>query len=383
MWGAPTAEQSAIGFEEMRKAVGEIADIRQNPPAIIIPQTGGRVIFKTLDDPDHARGFTFNGAVLDEASMLKEKAWYEVVRPTLSDTNGWMLAIATPKGMNWFWRESWLALERQDSMFWQVPTLGVEIVEDRLVRKPHPMENPFFNFEEAQQIFETVPRRFFEQEFLAQFTDDAGGVFRGVGAVAKIKHPSEPGLHQNHHFVMGADFGKAHDFTVLTLYCIECKKVMDWDRFNQIDYAFQRKRLKSLYEKWKPYLILGERNAMGLPVLEDLSREGLPIGSGEDGELGFITTAKSKPPLIESLSLGIEKGQLEIPEEYSTELQAYTFTRNEATGRKTYQAPEGCWDDRVISLALAYQAAGGSGGASTQADIQVGDHREYMIDDWY
>ena len=38
----------------------------------------------------------------------------------------------------------------------------------------------------------------------------------------------------------------ADDWTVLTLACQECNRVVDWDRFNQIDYTYQRAHSRDL-----------------------------------------------------------------------------------------------------------------------------------------
>ena len=50
---------------------------------------------------------------------------------------------------------------------------------------------------------------------------------------------SEPGA-QGHSIYGGLDWAMADDWTVLTLACQECNRVVDWDRFNQIDYTYQR-----------------------------------------------------------------------------------------------------------------------------------------------
>jgi hypothetical protein len=82
------------------------------------------------------------------------------------------------------------------------------------------------------------------------------------------------------------------------------------DRFNQIDYAFQRKRLQDHAHRWKPSGVMPERNSIGEPNIEDLQRDGMAIMTGPDNKPGFFTSATSKPALIEDLSLVIEKGEL-------------------------------------------------------------------------
>jgi hypothetical protein len=149
---------------------------------------------------------------------------------------------------------------------------------------------------------------------------------------------------------MGVDWGKHNDWTSLTVICRDCRRVVDWDRFNEVDYAYQRRRLAALARKWGCAHVLAESNAMGEPNIEELQRAGLPVA-------GFATTATSKPPLVESLALALEQGQLAVPVDYVGELQAYEQARNAITNRPTYGAPRGMHDDRVMSLALAWRAA--------------------------
>jgi hypothetical protein len=73
--------------------------------------------------------------------------------------------------------------------------------------------------------------------------------------------------------------------------------------------------------------------------------------------IGFATTATSKPPLIESLALAIERAEWQLPEEDADELEAYEMKVSANTGRPTYSAPEGAHDDRVVADALMNHAA--------------------------
>lgn len=195
------------------------------------------------------------------------------------------------------------------------------------------------------------------EEFDCDFTGSGGGVFPGVGKVAMIERPDAPEAHVKHRIVVGVDWAKRADFTVLTAYCAKCKRVIDWERFNQIDYIYQREKLKAFTAKWQAHTTLPERNSIGDPNIEMLLRDRIPIMAGPDGKPGFETTGTTKPDLIELLRLKIERGEIAIPKEYAGEMQAYEMTRNKVTGRPSYSAPNGLHDDRVMSLALAVWAA--------------------------
>lgn len=181
-WGAPTQKQVSFGWEESKRAFRDVGKIFESYPRHIEFVGGGWIVYDTLDDPENAKGGSYDFCILDEASLIKPAAWYEVLRPILADSHGWAIFIFTPRGLNWTWQE-W-AKEKPMSKSWQIPTLGCEVVGEELVRRPHPLENPHFSWQEAQDLHRDLPPELFQQEFLAQFIEGAGLVFRNVDACA-------------------------------------------------------------------------------------------------------------------------------------------------------------------------------------------------------
>lgn len=350
IWGAPTFDQVRIGWKETRTAAGDVAKFTQQTMTATFP-SGGSIIYRSLDDPDNARGHTADGVLLDEVGDVKEAAWNEVLRQMLIDTGGWLLGVGTPKGRNWFWKEYLAAKDRTDSISWQVPTVGCEIVDNILIRKPHPMENPDISFDEIERLFETLPLRVFQQEILAEFIEGEGSVFRNIDAC--MNAPLEPSLddHEGHHIVAGLDWGKV-DFTAMSIGCATCHIELARDRFNKIDYHFQYKRVQVMHDRWQVNNWLVETNSIGIPNFEALQRADLPVS-------GFETTASSKPPLIENLALALERTEWQFQGDpiWTGELEAYERKVSPTTGRSQYSAPSGLNDDTVIARALMLQAA--------------------------
>ena len=62
---------------------------------------GSIIALKGADNYDGLRGVGLNFLCIDEFADVNDKAWYEVLRPTLSDTQGKALFCGTPKGFNW------------------------------------------------------------------------------------------------------------------------------------------------------------------------------------------------------------------------------------------------------------------------------------------
>jgi hypothetical protein len=215
---------------------------------------------------------------------------------------------------------------------WQMPTAA----------------NPYIDPIEIEAARQMLPERVFSQEYLAEFLEDGGGVFRNVRATATAPLDPEP---VNNPTVIGVDWGKHEDFTVLTVIDTQRRVMVDMDRFNQIDYTVQTQRLKTLAKKWKPHAIIAERNSIGEPLIEQLILDGLPVQP-------FTTTNSSKQAVIDGLALAFERSELAIlPDEtLIAELQAYAMERL-PSGLLRYGAPEGFHDDCVMSLALAWYGA--------------------------
>lgn len=335
-WVAPTSDVARRGWAKILPLVQRIpgTDIRRALREIALPG-GGVIGFKTADSDAGLLGEGLDYLIIDEAAIVRETAWTQELRPALTDKQGGVMFISTPRGRNWFWRAYMLGLdpEQPDWASWRFPTSA----------------NPIIAPTEIDAARDLLPTRAFEQEYLAEFLEDGGVVFRNISGAINAPMPGQYGQHIGHSIVIGADWGKANDYTVFTAVCRECRQMVDFDRMNTIDYALQVGRLQTMARKWGTVTVHAESNAMGEPIIETIARQGLKVR-------GFQTTAASKPPLIESLALAIERGEIALQDVpvLVGELEAYTMTLNKVTGRPTYGAPDGLHDDCVMSLALAW-----------------------------
>lgn len=64
---------------------------------------GARVRLFGADNADAMRGLGFDGIFMDEYGDFKPSVWGAVIRPALSDKQGWAVFAGTPKGKNQFW----------------------------------------------------------------------------------------------------------------------------------------------------------------------------------------------------------------------------------------------------------------------------------------
>lgn len=294
----------------------------------------GAIDMWSLDSPDSARGRKYKRAVVDEAAMIAnfQEAWQAAIRPTLTDFKGDAFWLSTPRGMNFFKQGFDYGQDplMEDWASWQFPTSA----------------NPFISVDEIEKARQELPELTFKQEYLAEFLQSEGAVFRNIepNLTAPIAKPED---HAGHRIVSGLDWAQKHDFTAHSIGCADCKVELELDRFNKIDWAFQRARIKAARQRWAIDQILAEENSIGSPNIEALQNEGLPV-------VPFTTTAQSKGPLIQSLALAFERKEfqwLNIPIA-TAELVAYESKISTVTGRATYSAPEGMNDDTVIARAL-------------------------------
>lgn len=299
---------------------------------------GSQLWFKSADNPDALRGRGIDFLVVDEAAMVKSEAWLNALRPSLSDTQGKAVFISTPKGHNWFF-ELWTRGKDpkfSDYQSWSYPTAG----------------NPYINKQEIEAARQTLPESVFRQEYLAEFIENVGTVFRGVDNCVKgaLEEPQ-----QHKRYYIGCDLAKYEDFTVL---CVldESGHVCGFDRYGKLDWTFQCRRIVNLTRHYNARLLI-DSTGVGDPIYDELRREGIRVE-------GYKFTNASKADLIENLSIQIENKQVSYPEipELINELKLFGYEML-PSGLTRYCAPKGFHDDCVIGLALAawwLKKAGGS-----------------------
>ena len=345
-WVAPTYALAFEVWRDFKRRLAPFWEHKLEAERHIDLPGGGSITIRSADDPNALRGVGLDYLVVDEAAYVVEEAWTAALRPALTDRRGHALLISTPRGRNWFWR---LFLRGGDPAHpewksWQYPSASNRHLDPGEI-------------EDARRL---LPARIFRQEYLAEFLEGGGEVFRRVRPAATA--PSDAIPQPGRTYVMGCDWGRRDDFTALAVIDAEAGQMVALDRFTLVEWALQRERLVGLAGRWNVARILAEANAMGEPNIEALQHEGLPIEA-------FWTTAQTKQYLVESLGLAIERGELAIlPDETLLgELEAYTYTML-PSGRMRYHAPSGLHDDTVMALALAWRAAGTSRPALGMAD---------------
>lgn len=78
---------------------------------------GAKIRLFGADNADAIRGLGFSGVYMDEFGDFKPSVWGNVIRPALSDRQGWAVFGGTPKGKNQFWSIRETALQQPADWF--------------------------------------------------------------------------------------------------------------------------------------------------------------------------------------------------------------------------------------------------------------------------
>lgn len=129
----------------------------------IILRNGSTISLKGADNYDSLRGVGLDFIVLDEFADISPDAFYEVLRPTLSDKQGRALFIGTPKGIgNWAYEIYQNTLE--DPSAWS--SYSFTTIEGGNVLE-----------EEIESARRDLDERTFRQEYLATFETFSGRIY--------------------------------------------------------------------------------------------------------------------------------------------------------------------------------------------------------------
>ena len=324
-WVTPVYKQSKKVFDEMERVTRASGLFEFHRSDLWIKGFGSTITFYSGEKPDNIRGNTFDYLIIDEMAFTRSELWDEVLSATVLVRGKKVLFISTPKGRNHFHR---LALQHnydERYKYFQFSSY----------------DNPLIDGQDLEERKRSLPDHIFRQEYMAEFVDNASGLFRNISACIGTGQPTAK-------MYAGLDIGRADDYTVLSVINSDGHMVavyrwrhMEWSQI--IDQVTAKIKLHNA-------LTLVEVNNQGDVFYEMLAK------SCRNMVEPWVTSAKSKPQLIEDLAVSFEQAELRVHNErwLLDELEAFTYIYNPATRQVKYSAPDGLHDDGVISLALAW-----------------------------
>ena len=127
----------------------------------ILLKNNSSISLRGADNEQSLRGVGLDFLVIDEFQDVKPYAWNEVLRPTLSDTQGHALFCGTPKGYNWAYDMYVKGTRDNDWKSFKYTTLEGGLVKQN----------------EIEQAKDDLDERTFQQEYLASFVNYAGLIY--------------------------------------------------------------------------------------------------------------------------------------------------------------------------------------------------------------
>jgi hypothetical protein len=170
---APTYTQAKDIAWNYLKSYSGIPGVAYNESELRVDYPNqGRIRLYGAENYDRMRGLYFDGVIIDEPADMDPRAWSEVIRPALSDRQGWAVFIGTPKGHNSFWSifkrskddDTWFSLELRASKTGIIPKL--ELIDAQQSMTPEQYQ------QEYECSFEAAIRGAYYADLMRQADED-------------------------------------------------------------------------------------------------------------------------------------------------------------------------------------------------------------------
>lgn len=176
---APTYKQAKmIAWKKLKKKLIDLKWVNKvnESELSILLKNGSTISLKGADNFDNLRGAGLDGLILDEFASIDPAAWYETLRPMLSDKGGRALFIGTPAGLNWAY------------------DIYQNYLEDRVNWSSYQfttIEGGNVPLEEIEQARKDLDERTFRQEYMASFETFTGRVYYSFSRSENVREPTE------------------------------------------------------------------------------------------------------------------------------------------------------------------------------------------------
>ena len=346
-WVWPTLKSGrAFGWRQfVVPLLSAHATIREGEMTAVLPN-GARIVVVGADR-EHAqqlRGAAVDGAVLEECRNMLRFVWAEVVRPALLTTRGWCWFNSTPRGRDWFYKLSAFAKTTAARERGWLYLHFTSYDNDR--------NDP----REIDDLKADLTPREVDQEIYAKFLTDGGTVFDNVEKLC-IGAPQSP---NGGRYVMGIDFGRQADATVVSVVDQKTRTQVFIDSWTRTDFETQEARILALVEEWRPMIVVPEYNSFGGPLCERFEyQHGVALfPNHDDRPSGFYTTNESKAELVRTLMLAMSRKTWTLlnDDTLKGELVSFEESRTKVGGRR-FAAPEGLHDDHAMATMLSVWGA--------------------------
>jgi len=315
---------------------------------------GSRIRIFGCDNPDALRGIYLDGVLMDEYDLMPENIYGEIIRPALSDREGFAIFMGTPKGRRQIYA---LYQAHKTDPDWRVI---IHKASETGVIPQSELEDARKHMSHAQYLQE------FECSFEASMNGD---IFKRE----HWRYYSELPLKQNrmiHSWDTAFKTGEESDFSA-GVQAVECDAGIYITGLFRRRVAFPelKRAVKMLYDAQRPDAVLIEDKASGQSLIQELKGDGsLPVVA--------IRVDRDKITRAHAASPFVEAGNVYLPE---NEPWVYDFVE-ECAG-----FPNGAHDDQVDALTQLVNWAKKRADGPTVREIDMSAKRDGAEEeaDWF
>ncbi len=383
---SPTLEQAKILTQRCRTFATDlglaVTTDGTNPRSVCFPN--GSLILPIAADADHARGWSANLLIIDEAAFVPDDV-YSAVTPLLAATRGDLWLLSTPQGQRGFFHQEFIRADPSRTLRLTAPAEGPG--------SSGRIDSTFLALERSRKTADQ-----FAQEYLCQFTTTDCAAFRPEIIQRAFLPEIEPllldrtevpyGLPLHPHYYVGVDLGKKQDHAAVVI--VEYRTVPTGTVDPYYRQKLYRRELRLRYVQQfplgTPYLalvpelarlcrhpqiarhasLIVDATGHGECVVELIQRERLAvhflavnITGGEHTQVTRWGRNVPKHELITRLELLLEQNHLRIaaraPGAEVLRHELLQFERRQNAGGSTGYEPAASngHDDTVLATALA------------------------------
>ena len=333
---SPTLNQARKIYKQILKVTDQTGVvIKKNDSLLEIEFINGSVVvFKSAEQRESLRGYTFNGILcIDEAAYISDEVW-SIIRPTCDVYQAPILMVSTPKFRMGFFFETFQMgfLEKYKGRITSYDLCKFDT-------------SALLSNEQLELYRQMLPKNMFVTEYEGEFLDSESIVFGNIKECIGVNG-------DYNELYIGIDWGSGvgSDNTVVTALNENTEMVFqiafnNKSTMEQINYITEY--LSGFGNKVKH--IVAECNGLGKPLCDNLKEKIKKIPIEE-----WYTTNQNKIELINKLQVAFEQKKIKILDDDAliAELSIFEAKMN-AKGTVQYGAPVGGNDDRVLSLLFA------------------------------
>jgi hypothetical protein len=327
----------------------------------ILCRTAGR-------DGRSLRGLWAHRLIVDEAGYVPDGVITEVLLPMLADVGGELVMASSPAGRR---SAYYRAFVKGEALGGQRDEHGISYASFQCPST----DNPHLDHAFLEAMRDELGEHQYAQEFLAQFVDDYGAVFRAddidgcleTNALVSLVSGDLVSLPQpGHLYAAGLDWGRRQDYTVAAI--LDCTerpaRLVRLIRRQGQSWEAQTREVAQLMSDFNPVKLWADGTSIGDVLAETLQDEIRRQAEANKADrvvpvARFWFGAETKLKLIDHLTVGLSGRSLRYPSHKTllTELRGFEYGASGSTGRATMAARGSGHDDTVCALALAWWGA--------------------------